>query len=118
MLTGGGAAAREACDRYEDAARLLERVPSENYTGGRWAIRAGSYAALGRAEEARAAVRQALERFPELTIEGFVSDPGLIDVERQRFIEAMRSAGFPPCARPAELAKLEKPFRLPECTQP
>jgi TolB-like protein/Flp pilus assembly protein TadD len=104
--------------RHEDAARLLERVPPENYTRDRWAVRAGSYAALGRAEEARAAVRQALERFPELTIEGFVSDPGLIDAERQRLIEAMRSAGFPPCAKPAELAKLEKPFRLPECTRP
>jgi hypothetical protein len=30
----------------------------------------------------------------------------------------MREAGFPVCARPEELAKFEKPLRLPECPLP
>ena len=35
--------------------------------------------------------------------------------ERGRFTETMRKAGFPACAKPEELAKFEKPVRLPEC---
>ena len=101
--------------RYEDAARMLERVPPENYTRSRWIFRAASYAALGRAEEAQAIVKQALDRFPDLTIEGFVSDPGWNEAERQRLIETMRAAGFPACAKPEELAPFAKPVRLPEC---
>ena len=104
--------------RYEDAARLLERVPPDNYNRSRWAIRAGSYAALGRAEEAQAIVKQALDAFPDLTIEGFVSDPGWSEAERQRLIETMRTAGFPACAKPEELAQFAKPVRLPECGKP
>ncbi|WP_292599508.1 hypothetical protein [Mesorhizobium sp.] len=37
------------------------------------------------------------------------------DAERQRFIETMRLAGFPACAKPEALAKIEKPLRLQEC---
>jgi tetratricopeptide (TPR) repeat protein len=103
--------------RYEDAAGLLERVPPDNYTKGRWAFRAGSYAALGRADEAKTAVKQALDRFPDLTIEAFVSDPDWSEAERQRLIETMRSAGFPPCAKPDQLAQFAKPIRLPECVK-
>jgi TolB-like protein/class 3 adenylate cyclase/tetratricopeptide (TPR) repeat protein len=104
--------------RHADAVRMLDRQTPDNYTRVRWVVRAGSYAALGRADEARAAVRQALKRFPELTIESFVSDPGYNDAERRRLIETMRRAGFPPCAEPAALAKLEQPVHLPECPRP
>ena len=103
--------------RYEDAARLLERVPPTNYNRSRWVIRGGSYAALDRADEAQAIVKQALIQFPDLTIEGFVSDPGWSEAERQRLIETMRSAGFPACAKPEELARFANPRRLPECAK-
>ena len=36
-------------------------------------------------------------------------------MERARITEAMRKAGFPPCAKPEDLARFEKPIRLPEC---
>jgi TolB-like protein/class 3 adenylate cyclase len=104
--------------RYKDAVRVLDRMPPESYTKGRWVLRSGSYAALNRADEAQATVKQALERFPDLTIEGFISDPAMNDTERQRLIETMRSAGFPPCAKPEELARFVKAVRLPECAQP
>ena len=80
--------------------------------------RAASYAALGRTEEARAAVADALARLPDLSVQGFLSRPGFSDAERRRLEELMRRAGFPSCARPEELAKFEKPFRLPECARP
>ena len=79
--------------------------------------RAGNFAGLGRMEEARAAVADALRRFPDLTIEGFVSGPGMNDLERQRFVETLRAAGFPACARPEDLVRFSKPMRLPECVK-
>jgi hypothetical protein len=67
--------------------------------------------------EAQAAVAEALKRFPTLTIEELVSGPGWSDLERQRFIETLRAAGFPACAAPETLARLANPVRLPECTK-
>ncbi|WP_114947857.1 adenylate/guanylate cyclase domain-containing protein [Microvirga calopogonii] len=101
--------------RYDDALKMLERLSPDQWNQGVALRRAGTLAGLGRMDEARAAVADALKRFPDLTIEGFVNGPGMNDLERQRFIETLRVAGFPACARPAELARFPKPVRLPEC---
>jgi hypothetical protein len=84
---------------------------------GGWVQRAASYAALGRLEEARAAVADALARHPNLTIQGLLSRPDFSDAEKMKFEELMRKAGFPVCAKPEELAKYAQPLRLPECAQ-
>jgi TolB-like protein len=102
--------------RYADAARLLERVPPEAFNPFRWVILAGSYAAQGMAGEAETTRKKALASFPDLTIEGFISDPGMNDTERQKFADKMRLAGFPSCATPEQMKGLENPFRLPECS--
>jgi TolB-like protein/class 3 adenylate cyclase len=102
--------------RYADAARLLERVPPETFNPFRWVILAGSYAAQSMAGEAEATRKKALASFPDLTIESFVSDPGMNDIEREKFADKMRLAGFPSCATPEQLKGLENPFRLPECS--
>lgn len=104
--------------RYEDALRMVERQPPESRSMGGLVQRAASYAALGRIEEARAAVADALARQPSLSIQGLLSRPDFSDAERKQFEELMRKAGFPLCAKPEELAKSEKPFRLPECPLP
>ena len=57
--------------RYEDAVQMLDRLTPENFGGFGWVARAGALASLGRMAEAEATVRQALERFPDLTIESF-----------------------------------------------
>ena len=101
--------------RYESALRMLDRLTADNYWRLHWALRAGALAATGRTEEAKAWVRKALERHPDLTIESVANEPGYSDAERQRFIDTMRLAVFPACAKPEALAKIEKPFRLPEC---
>ncbi len=101
--------------RYGDALRMMDRLTPDNYKRITWAMRAGALAARGRAEEAKTSVRKALERHPDLTIEAIANEPGYSDAERQRFIDTMRLAGFPPCAEPEALAKIEKPLRLPEC---
>jgi TolB-like protein/class 3 adenylate cyclase/cytochrome c-type biogenesis protein CcmH/NrfG len=103
--------------RYEDALRLVEREDPQTRTRGGWVQGAVIYAALGRQAEARAAVFEALKRHPDLTIESFaLNSPGYSDTERQRLVEGMQSAGFPPCAKPERLQAMAAPVhRLPEC---
>ncbi|HEV2899369.1 MAG TPA: adenylate/guanylate cyclase domain-containing protein [Pseudaminobacter sp.] len=101
--------------RYEDALKVMERQTPDNYTKYAWVERAASFAVLGRATEAEATVKEALRRYPDLTIESFANEPGVSAAENLRHIETMRLAGFPPCAKPETLANLAKPVRLPEC---
>lgn len=104
--------------RYEDALRMLDRLTPENYGRKHWVMRSGALAALGRNEEAKVSVTDALRRFPNMTVEGFVNIPAFNEVERQRLIATMRLVGFPDCAKAEELAKIKKPLRLPECASP
>ncbi|MER8441349.1 tetratricopeptide repeat protein [Mesorhizobium sp. M1312] len=103
--------------RYEDALKMLERMTPDTYNLMRWPMRCGSFAALGRTDEAKACVAEALKRFPDLTIEAMANEPGYSEAEHQRFIETMRLAGFPACAKPDALTKIAKPKRLPECVK-
>jgi len=101
--------------RYKDALRILERQPLENYIRFSWIVRAAVYAELGRDEEAKTWVAKALAKYPELTIEGFINEPGWSDSERKRIMDAMQHAGFPPCALPGQLDGVTSPIRIPEC---
>lgn len=101
--------------RYEDALRMQERLEPQNYGQDMWAYRPAALAAVGRTAEAKASVAEALKWFPDLTIEGHVNTAVTNDKDGGRLIETMRLAGFPVCAKPEVLAKIEKPRRLPEC---
>jgi TolB-like protein/DNA-binding SARP family transcriptional activator/Tfp pilus assembly protein PilF len=101
--------------RYEDALHMMDRLTLDNYAVSTWVIRPSALASAGRTDEAKIWVRKALEKHPDLTIEGVVNEPGYSGAERQRFIDAMRLAGFPPCAKPEALAAVDEPVRLPEC---
>jgi Tfp pilus assembly protein PilF len=101
--------------RYEDALRVMDRMTPDNYLKRTWAMRSGAFAAIGNIAQARTSVQDALDRHPDLTIEDFANAPGFNAAERQRLIDTMRLAGFPPCAEPGALAEVEKPVRLPEC---
>ncbi|HKJ60565.1 MAG TPA: adenylate/guanylate cyclase domain-containing protein, partial [Hyphomicrobiales bacterium] len=65
--------------------------------------------------EAEATVRQALERIPELTIEGYAYGQSMSDNFRPHLIESMRLAGFPPCGKAEQMPDIAEPVRLPEC---
>jgi hypothetical protein len=93
----------------------MERQPVENYTMFGWVLRPATYAALGRTDEARAWVKDALAHYPDLTVEGWVIDPSLSDVERQRLVETMKAAGFPLCAKADQIKNVDRAARLPEC---
>jgi TolB-like protein/class 3 adenylate cyclase/tetratricopeptide (TPR) repeat protein len=104
-----------AAGRYEDAVQMLGRLAPENYGGFGWVARASALASLERLAEAEATVRQALERLPDLTIEGFLYEEGISGDLRPHLIKTMRLAGFPPCAKsPADL-QIPDPERLPDC---
>ena len=101
--------------RYEEALLMMDQVDASNLGTWLWPYRAGALASVGRTAEAKKAVEDALKLFPELTIEGTANEPGYNDAERHRLVETMRLAGFPLCAKPEALAKIENPLRLPEC---
>ncbi len=101
--------------RYEDALRILDKQPVENRTMSGWIMRAATLAALGEADKAHEAAKEALDHYPDLTAEGIANDPGYNDTERKKLAEATRNAGFPPCAPAEKLAGIAKPFRLSEC---
>jgi TolB-like protein/DNA-binding winged helix-turn-helix (wHTH) protein len=101
--------------RYEDTLLMMERLSTENYGPWMWAMRSGALASLGRMDEAKAAVEAALKMFPNLAIEGFTSDVGWSDAERERFKETMLLAGFPVCSKPGERAQISKAMRFAEC---
>jgi TolB-like protein/class 3 adenylate cyclase/tetratricopeptide (TPR) repeat protein len=101
--------------RYEEAIGMFERLGTARHNLYSWSAHAGALAAMGRREEAAALVIQAIAAHPELSIEMIANGAGWSDAEHQRFIDTMRLAGFPACAKPDALAKIEKPLRLPEC---
>ncbi|MEK0082203.1 adenylate/guanylate cyclase domain-containing protein [Benzoatithermus flavus] len=101
--------------RYEDALRMLDRKPRDNYRRSDYVFRAAALGALGRVEEAHAAVAEALTRFPNLTVEGFAGAPEWSAAERQRLTDTMRRAGFPACAKQETLKIMPGLERLPEC---
>ena len=101
--------------RYDDALKMQEGWTPDNFNKWRWMVRSGSLAGAGRIEEAQAAVKEALKHYPDLTVEGLVNAPGISPVERERFLDTLTLAGFPPCASDEQLAKMTDPKRLPEC---
>jgi TolB-like protein/class 3 adenylate cyclase len=104
-----------AADRYPDALHVLDRVALDSYDPDTWMVKASALAVLGRAGEAKFWVDETIKHLPDFTIEGWTNQPGYSDDERRRIFNAMRLAGFPPCAKRGELDKVAKPLRLPEC---
>src|SRR6185436_12185585 len=54
--------------RYNDALKMLERMKPDNYNKWRWQVRCSSLGALSRTEEAKSCVRDAVTRYPDITI--------------------------------------------------
>ena len=101
--------------RYEQALRMLDRVPRETYKRNDFVYRAAALGGLGRTEEARAAVAETLARFPHVTVEWGAWWFGLHETEYRRLVETMRAAGFPLCATGEDVKSTPDMKRLPEC---
>ena len=101
--------------QYEDALKMQEHVPREAYLRKDHVYRAATLAALGRREEASAAVAETLARFPRVTVEWAAWWFGLHPADHDRLVETMRKAGFPLCASADDLRNNPDLQRLPEC---
>jgi hypothetical protein len=101
--------------RVEDALRMQERKPRETYRRDDHIWRAMLLGAVGRGDEARAAVADTLARFPGVSVEGYARRPEWSAAEQERLTEAMREAGFPACATAEDLRNTPGIKRLPEC---
>jgi tetratricopeptide (TPR) repeat protein len=101
--------------RYEEALRMLDHMPRETYLRSDLTYRAAALGALGRTEEARAAVAETLARHPRVTVEWGAWWFGLHEAEYRRLVETMRKAGFPVCAAKEDVESKPGMKRLPEC---
>jgi TolB-like protein/DNA-binding winged helix-turn-helix (wHTH) protein len=101
--------------RFDDAALMYERIPPGSFNKFRIVLKASTYAALGRKDDAAAVVAKTLGQFPDLTVQEFVSDPGWADAERVLLAKWMQEAGFPLCAKAEVVKALPDLFHLSEC---
>jgi TolB-like protein/class 3 adenylate cyclase len=102
--------------RYEDAVQTQERQPEDQWNSDGFVITAGSLAALGRLDEAKAVVARGSAKFPGLlSIERFALNRGWSSQVSPVLTDLMRKAGFPPCATDKELEGIANPVRLSEC---
>ena len=104
-----------AAGHYEQALKMQNCRPRDNYSRDDFVARAVIFAVLGREAEAQAAAREAVVAFPGLSVEGYVGQPDYTVTEREKHAEAMRKAGFPVCASKADLQEFPNLVRLPTC---
>ena len=91
--------------RYRAAQAMIARLPDDALTP---TLRVIDAAGAGRRRPRRgrdAATAAALAADPAVAIDGVTGAPGWGEAERRRLVEAMRLAGFPPCARGAGAAQ-------------
>jgi hypothetical protein len=96
---------------------LQRRRPKQGFGQNDYVYLAALLAALGREEEARTAVAEALARFSDLSIEGVAGSPECSEADRRRLNETMGKASFPLCASEAVLKDRPDLIRLSECIQ-
>ncbi|TMJ42199.1 MAG: tetratricopeptide repeat protein [Alphaproteobacteria bacterium] len=71
--------------RYEDAIRMQRRLPEQKWNPDGFAMTAGSLAALGQVDEAKALAARGFAKFPSvLSVEKFALDRGWSPPELQR----------------------------------
>lgn len=105
-------------ERHTDALRAQSRLPEDKWNPDGFAMTAGSLAALGRFDEAKAIVARGVLKFPAvLTIEKFALNRDWSPPEVTLLSDLMRRAGFPACASDKDLVGTAKPVRLPECVK-
>jgi class 3 adenylate cyclase/TolB-like protein len=99
--------------RLKDALEALGRIPPELRSRDQWVGVAVALAGLGRPAEAEVAA--ALDRFPDISAEALVSRATFPEDMIERATEAITMAGFPGCADPVDLSRLEVRHRLATC---
>jgi TolB-like protein len=105
--------------RFEKLIAVVTRVPENARTRMGRLYLAFSYALLGRRDEAARARAVALKLYPNISAEVLLNQ-GMVFTrpqEEKLFLDGFRAADVPLCAADADLAKIAKPVRLPECVK-
>ncbi|WP_046867808.1 hypothetical protein [Microvirga massiliensis] len=107
--------------RYQDVLTVMTRIPEQIWWPHDYVVVASSLAALGRQQEAEAAVQRALARYPlRVVAERFLAAPDWAPHEREPVAALMKAAGFPMCSPnqdPSGHPVTPPERRLPECTE-
>jgi TolB-like protein/Flp pilus assembly protein TadD len=103
--------------RFEDTVTVISRVPPDARSRGARLLLAMSLALLGRKDELKQARDELLKAHPNMSAELLLNQGWKFDrAEDQKFfLDGFAAVGLPLCATDADLAKINKPERLPGC---
>jgi tetratricopeptide (TPR) repeat protein len=103
--------------RYEDTIDAVMRMPEEHRGRDSWVMLAGSYAQLGRTEEAAEDKSKLLKAFPNASAERVINEDYVYARQEDEnfFVEGFRVAGLPVCMTAEEIAQFPAPRPRPEC---
>jgi TolB-like protein/class 3 adenylate cyclase len=103
--------------RFKDLIAVVSRVPENARSRGSRLYLAFSYALLGQSDDAGRARAAVLARYPKISAEQLLNE-GFVFTrpqEEKLFLDGFRATDLPLCATDADLGKITKPIRLPEC---
>jgi TolB-like protein/class 3 adenylate cyclase/tetratricopeptide (TPR) repeat protein len=105
--------------QFERTVEVVEAIPEEKRSRFARLALAASYAFLGRTEEAAAAKALFVARHGEPSAELWLNQGFSFARERERdlFVDGFRKLGLPVCASPEDLAGINTPKRLPDCSK-
>ena len=103
--------------RFEDTVSVISRVPPESRSKGSRLFLTFSLAFLGRKDDTQRARSELLAAYPNISAELLLNQDWVFDREdvRKLFLDGFAAANVPVCASAADLAKIERPKRLPGC---
>jgi tetratricopeptide (TPR) repeat protein len=104
--------------RYEEAWRWHETRPRGRNDWHDDLYNGILLAELGRMDEAKKAVADALKRHPDISIEHIMGHGDWLDWQIELVEKSMRKAGFPVCANEKVLKEFPNLIRWPECVKP
>jgi hypothetical protein len=103
--------------RFKDLIAVVSRIPEDARGRGSRLLLAFSYALLGQHDDAERARADVLAHYPTISAELMVNQGWIFTrpQEQNLFLDGFRATNLPLCAADADLAKVAKPVRLPEC---
>jgi TolB-like protein/class 3 adenylate cyclase len=103
--------------RFNDTVSVITRIPEDSRSRGSRLFLTFSYALLDRKDEAERARAELLSKYPSISAELMLNQDWTFarPQDEKLFLDGFRASGVPLCASNAELAKVAKPKRIPEC---
>jgi TolB-like protein/tetratricopeptide (TPR) repeat protein len=105
--------------RFDKLIAVVTSVPENRRTRVGRLFLAFSYAFLGRKDGSERARAVVLEKYSNISAELLLNQGWVFarPQEQKLFIDGFRATDIPVCASDADLAKIAKPVRLPECVK-